>query len=103
MTMRRNHTTPRLTPRCPRCTGRLERFEQQLYCPDCTVYDVPPLRLLTARTADGHFVHAGPDLVALADWVAGVLDPGQGDVVISDQSGRVLAVVRDDGGVIRLR
>jgi hypothetical protein len=101
--MNRNHTAPTLTPRCPCCTGRLERFEGTLYCPDCTVYDTPPLRLLTARTPDGSFVHSGPALAALAEWCRGVMDPGSGDVVITTSAGHVVAVVLDTGAVVRVR
>jgi hypothetical protein len=56
-----------------------------------------------ARTPDGTFVHSGADLDAPTAWVAGCVDPGNGDVVIADAAGRVVAVVRDDGEVLRIR
>jgi uncharacterized Zn finger protein (UPF0148 family) len=59
--MRTKHAT--LTPRCPVCAGALERYEGELYCPDCVRYDVVALveeadaealelRSLEARLAD---------------------------------------------------
>jgi uncharacterized Zn finger protein (UPF0148 family) len=32
-----------LTPRCPHCAGTLERYEGELYCPDCVRYDIATL------------------------------------------------------------
>jgi hypothetical protein len=99
-----HHTATRATvtpPRCPGCTGPLECFEQQLYCADCTVVDVTPC--FTARAAGGHFVHEGGDLAELVAWVAELVYPGGGEVMITDGAGRVVCVVTDTGAVVRAR
>ena len=47
---------------------------------------------------------SGPALDTLAGWVLDVLDPGEGDVLITTSKGRVVAVVRGDtGAVVRVR
>ena len=97
-----------LTPRCPRCAGRLCRCEGETYCPDCTRYTLPAEpppgpAWYDARTTDGQYVHGGTDLGALAEWVLGVLDP-QGDVLLTTPAGQVVAVVQGDtGAVVRVR
>jgi hypothetical protein len=109
--MNRNDSGTRhatLTPRCPRCAGRLYRCRGELYCADCVRYTLPaepPLGPVwyDARTTDGNYVHGGTDLGALAEWVLGVLDP-QGDVLLTTPAGKVVAVVRGDtGAVVRVR
>jgi hypothetical protein len=34
------NTCPVITPRCGHCGGRLEHFDGDAYCPDCTTYTV---------------------------------------------------------------
>jgi hypothetical protein len=100
---------PLFVSRCDRCGGVLARCEEETICPDCVSYtlaaeDVPPRgHVFKAATADGTYVHEGPDLDALAEWCRGVMDPGGGDVVVADEAGRVVAVLTDDGRLVRVR
>jgi hypothetical protein len=97
-----------LTPRCPRCAGRLCRCRGELYCADCLRFTLPPVPApgptwYDARTVDGHYVHGGTDLGALAAWVLGVLDATD-DVLLTTPAGKVVAVVLGDtGAVVRVR
>jgi hypothetical protein len=106
--MNRNTVRPaRLTPRCPRCAGRLCRCEGELYCPSCTAFTLPPApppapAWFEARTVDGSYVHSGRDLAALVRWVVELLDGSPGDVIVAARD-RVVAVVLDTGAVVRVR
>jgi hypothetical protein len=109
--MNRNDSGTRpatLKPRCPRCAGRLHRCRGELFCADCTAFTITPEpppgpTWYDARTTDGHYVHGGTDLGALAEWVLGVLDPPD-DVLLTTPAGQVVAVVQGDtGAVVRVR
>jgi hypothetical protein len=55
---------------------------------------------------DGAHARSNRDLAALvvlAALVAGLLPATVGDLVIADAGGRVLAVVLDDGNVVKVR
>jgi hypothetical protein len=77
------------------------------YCPHCTADatapEPPPASPYHAVTVDGAHVCSGPDLAALAALAAGLPGGTLGDLVIADAGGRVLAVVRDDGSVVKVR
>jgi hypothetical protein len=107
-----NHNSVRratLTPRCPRCAGRLHRCHGELFCPDCTSYTIPPTPATapawyTAATTGGHHVHEGADLGRLLDWLRGLLGPGEpeDDIVVS-AGPLVYAVLTGDGRTVRVR
>jgi hypothetical protein len=103
-----------LVIRCGRCGGALAHYADddglQGYCPDCLSYAPAPERAeppavvcYTASTAAGDFVHAGPDLDGLVEWVRGLLTPGEanGDVVVT-AGDRVVAIVTGCGVVARI-
>jgi hypothetical protein len=102
--MRNLSRPPVFVYRCTRCGEPLARCEEEQFCPDCVSFTLAaePAHY-TARTADGTHVHEGPDLEALAAWCRGCMDPGGGDVVIADGSGHVVAVLTDDGRLVRVR
>jgi hypothetical protein len=56
-----------------------------------------------ACAVTGEHVHELDDLAELVAWVAELVDPGGGDVVIADGAGRAVAVVLDNGSVVKVR
>jgi hypothetical protein len=72
-------------------------------CTRFTLPPPPPPAWYDARTSDGHYVHGGRDLDALAAWCRDVVSPTD-DLVLTTPQGQVVAVLRGDtGALVRVR